>query len=233
MKNTINVNQKLGGEVVSIFPGSSRIFNDIKIDYCCGGHDTLGKALKEKGINLDEFIEKLNEEYEKFIESNEEYIDWRKEKPINIIENIIDTHHEYTKRELKEIDTLLSKILKVHFGHHGEELLKVHRLFGLLKIELEEHLIKEEENLFPLIEEYELTKDENVKNKINKFIKETEDEHDKVGDILKELEKITGDFKVPKNSCTSYKLTYDKIHRLGKDLFIHIYKENSVLFEML
>lgn len=78
-----------------------------------------------------------------------------------------------------------------------------------------------------------MTKDENVKNKINKFIKETEDEHDKVGDILKELEKITGDFKVPKNSCTSYKLTYDKIHRLGKDLFIHIYKENSVLFEML
>lgn len=39
MKNTINVNQKLG-EIVSIFPGSSRIFNDIKIDYCCGGHDT-------------------------------------------------------------------------------------------------------------------------------------------------------------------------------------------------
>lgn len=50
MKNTINVNQKLG-EVVSIFPSSSRIFNDVKIDYCCGGHDTLGEALKEKGIN--------------------------------------------------------------------------------------------------------------------------------------------------------------------------------------
>ncbi|EPS52647.1 iron-sulfur cluster repair di-iron protein [Clostridium botulinum A1 str. CFSAN002368] len=34
-----------------------------------------------------------------------------------------------------------------------------------MKIELEEHLIKEEENLFPLIEKYELTKDENVKKK--------------------------------------------------------------------
>lgn len=55
--------------------------------------------------------------------------------------------------------------IKSSFGHHGEELLKVHRLFGLLKIELEEHLIKEEENLFPLIKEYEVTKDENVKNK--------------------------------------------------------------------
>lgn len=97
MKNTININQKLG-EVVSIFPGSSRIFNDIKIDYCCGGHDTLGEALKEKEINSDEFIQKLNEEYEKFVESNEEYTDWRKEKPVNLMENIVDTHHDYTKR---------------------------------------------------------------------------------------------------------------------------------------
>ncbi|APC79919.1 iron-sulfur cluster repair di-iron protein [Clostridium botulinum] len=232
MKNTINVNQKLG-EVVSIFPGLSRIFNDIKIDYCCGGHDTLGEALKEKGINSDEFIQRLNEEYKKFVESNEEYIDWRKEKPVNLMENIVDTHHDYTKRELKEIDALLLKILKVHFGHHGEELLKVHRLFGLLKIELEEHLIKEEENLFPLIKEYEVTKDENVKKEIDKFIKETEDEHDKAGDILKELEKITRDFKAPEGACTSYRLTYDKIHNLEKDLFIHIYKENSVLFEMI
>ena len=38
-------------EVVSIFPAASRIFNDVKIDYCCGGHDTLGEALKEKGID--------------------------------------------------------------------------------------------------------------------------------------------------------------------------------------
>ncbi|RXM58341.1 iron-sulfur cluster repair di-iron protein [Clostridium tetani] len=231
MKNIININQKLG-EVVSIFPGSSRIFNDSKIDYCCGGHDTLGEALKGKGMNLDEFIQKLNEEYEKFISSNEEYIDWRKEKPVVLMRHIVDTHHDYTKKELKEIDGLLSKILKVHFEHHGEELLKVHRLFGLLKIELEEHLIKEEENLFPLIEEYELTKNKNVKEEIDKFIKETENEHDEAGDILKELEKITRDFTVPEGVCTTFKLTYDKIHALEKDLFIHIYKENSVLFNM-
>nr|WP_231701438.1 DUF542 domain-containing protein [Clostridium botulinum] len=37
------------------------------MDYCCGGYDTLGEALKKKGINSDESIQKLNEEYEKFI----------------------------------------------------------------------------------------------------------------------------------------------------------------------
>ncbi|SUY48448.1 putative scdA protein [Clostridium putrefaciens] len=228
----INANQKLG-EVVSIFPRSSEIFNELKVDYCCGGHDSLGEALEEKGLNTEAIVQKLNEEYEKFIESNSEYRDWRKEKPTALIENIIDTHHNFTKRELREIDGLLFKILKVHFNHHGEELMKVHRLFGTLKIELEEHLIKEEENLFPLIEAYEETKDEKYKKAIHKFIKDTEDEHDAAGDILKELEKVTRDFTAPKGACTTFKLTYDKLHLLEKDLFIHIYKENSVLFNMI
>ncbi|WP_291573244.1 iron-sulfur cluster repair di-iron protein [Clostridium sp. UBA4548] len=232
MERIININQKLG-EVVSIFPGSSEIFNELKIDYCCGGHDTLGAALKEKGLNSDVIVEKLNEEYDKFIKSNAEYRDWRKEKPTVLMRHIEQTHHDFTKKELREIDALLFKVLKVHFSHHAEELLKVHRLFGALKTELEEHLVKEEENLFPLIKAYESTKDEKYKEGIEKFIKETEEEHDAAGDILKEMEQITRDFKAPEGACTTFKLVYDKLHNLEKDLFIHIYLENSVLFKII
>ena len=99
-----------------------------------------------------------------------------------------------TKNQLKEIDTLLFKILKVHFQDHSEELLKVHRYFGSLKTELEEHLIKEEEQLFPLIERFELTKDDSILSKIHQVIKDTEDEHEAAGNILKELEKISPRF---------------------------------------
>ncbi|WP_032123423.1 iron-sulfur cluster repair di-iron protein [Clostridium amazonitimonense] len=232
MDKVIHEGQKLG-EVVSIFPKSSEIFNELKIDYCCGGHDSLGEALKEKGLSSNGIIEKLNEEYEKFIKSNSEYRDWRKEKPTDLMENILNTHHNFTKKELKEIDALLFKVLKVHFKHHGAELMKVHRLFGALKTELEEHLIKEEENLFPLIKVYEETGNEKYKEDIYKFIRDTEDEHDAAGDILKELEQVTRDFKAPEGACTSFKLVYDKLHGLEKDLFIHIYKENSVLFNMI
>ncbi|MBL4931328.1 MULTISPECIES: iron-sulfur cluster repair di-iron protein [Clostridium] len=230
MSRVINENLKLG-EVVSIFPDSTKIFNDIKIDYCCGGHDSLGAALREKALNVDVFVDKLNEEYEKFKNSNSEYIDWREVDSIKLIENVINTHHAYTFRSIKEIDELLLKILKVHFEHHSEELLKVHRLFGSLKVELEEHLIKEEKNLFPLMERYFITKDENLRVEVKKYIEETEAEHDGAGDILKELEEITRDFKAPEGACTTFKLVYNKLHDLEKDLFIHIYKENSILFQ--
>ncbi|MBU3092754.1 iron-sulfur cluster repair di-iron protein [Clostridium sp. CF011] len=232
MGNIINKNQSLG-EIVSTFPGSTETLNRYKIDYCCGGHDTLAEALEVIDLDADEIIEELNNEYEKFIKTNSEYKDWRKEKPSTLIRHIVETHHEFTKKQLKEIDTLLLKVLKVHFKLHSEELLKVHKYFGTLKTELEEHLIKEEENLFPLIENFEITKDDSVLSKIYQVIKDTEDEHEAAGNIFKELEKITRDFNAPEGACTSFKLVYTKLHDLEKDLFIHIYLENSVLFNML
>ncbi len=232
MERIINKNQKLG-EVVSNFPGATEIFNKYKIDYCCGGHDTLGEALEELSLDHNEIIEELNSEYEKFIKSNSEYKDWRKENPTALIKHIVQTHHEFTKNQLREIDALLFKVLKVHFKHHSDELLKVHRHFGSLKTELEEHLIKEEEHLFPLIENYEMSKDERILSEIREELSNTEDEHDAAGNILKELEKITRDFTAPAGACTTFKLVYTKLHELEKDLFIHIYLENSVLFNML
>ena len=232
MKKNINKNQSLG-EIVSIFPGASEIFNRYKIDYCCGGHDILAEALEELALDHDKIIEGLNNEYEKFIKANLEYTDWRKEKPSNLIRHIVETHHEFTKKQLKEIDTLLFKVLKVHFKNHSEELLQVHRYFGTLKTELEEHLIKEEEHLFPLIENFEITKDNRVLSEIYQVIKNTEEEHEAAGNILKELENITRDFNAPEGACTTFKLVYTKLHNLEKDLFVHIYLENSVLFNML
>ena len=230
MEKTINGNQNLG-EIVSIFPGAAEIFNRYKIDYCCGGHDTLAGAMDAIEIDNERIIEELNNSYDKFIRTNSEYKDWRKEKPAALIKHIVQTHHEFTKKQLREIDVLLLKVLKVHFKLHSEELLKVHRNFGTLKIELEEHLIKEEVNLFPLIEKYEITKDESILGEIQQEIKNTEDEHDAAGNIIKELEKITRDFNAPEDACISFKLVYTKLHELEKDLFIHIYLENSVLFK--
>jgi regulator of cell morphogenesis and NO signaling len=232
MEKIINENQSLG-EIVSIFPGAAEIFNRYKIDYCCGGHDTLAGALDKMAIDYDTIVEELNNKYEKFIKSNSEYKDWRKEKPSILIKHLVQTHHEFTKKQLREIDILLFKVLKVHFQHHSEELLKVHKLFGTLKIELEEHLIKEEEHLFPLIEKFEITKDDSVLSEIYQVIKDTESEHDAAGNIIKELEKITRDFNAPEGACASFILAYTKIHDLEKDLFIHIYLENSVLFPMI
>ncbi|HAT4363456.1 TPA: iron-sulfur cluster repair di-iron protein [Clostridium perfringens] len=218
------------GEVVNVYPAVVKKFNDMELDYCCGGSKSLELALKEKGIDVDKFVEDLNKEFKEFKFENSQYVDWREKSSEELINHIVETHHGETFRLLKEIDPLMLKVFRVHFSHGPELLMKVHRLFGKLKCELEEHLLKEENILFPLMIKYDQAKDEKEKKEIEKDIRIIVNEHEAAGDILKELAEVTDDYKVPDWGCISFKLLYDYLHDLEKDLFIHIHKENNILF---
>ncbi|WP_411170159.1 iron-sulfur cluster repair di-iron protein [Clostridium sp. MB05] len=230
MKNNINVNLSLG-ECVIIYPAIVEKFNDMQLDYCCGGNKNLEAALKEKEIDVEKFIEDVNNELDEFIFDNSSYINWNKRSSEELINHIVNTHHIKTFELLKEIDPLLLKVFKVHYDHLPEVLTRVHKLFGALKCELEEHLIKEEKILFPKIIEFEKINDKVKKDKLRKEIESFIGEHEAAGDILKELVDITDDYNAPEWACTSFKLLYLKMHELEKDLFVHIHKENNILFK--
>ena len=218
------------GEVVTVYPAVVKKFNDMELDYCCGGSKSLELALKEKGIDGDKFVEDLNKEFKEFKFENSQYVDWREKSSEELISHIVETHHGETFRLLREIDPLMVKVFKVHFSHNPELLMKVHSLFGKLKCELEEHLLKEENILFPLMIKYDQAKDKEEKKEIEEDIRIIVNEHEAAGDILKELAEVTDDYKVPEWGCISFKLLYDYLHDLEKDLFIHIHKENNILF---
>ncbi|EOU2062816.1 iron-sulfur cluster repair di-iron protein [Clostridium perfringens] len=218
------------GEVVTVYPAVVKKFNDMELDYCCGGSKSLELALKEKGIDIDKFVEDLNKEFKEFKFENSQYVDWREKSSEELINHIVETHHGETFRLLKEIDPLMVKVFRVHFSHGPELLMKVHSLFGKLKCELEEHLLKEENILFPLMIKYDQAKDKEEKKEIEEDIRIIVNEHEAAGDILKELAEVTDDYKVPEWGCISFKLLYDYLHDLEKDLFIHIHKENNILF---
>lgn len=69
----------------------------------------------------------------------------------------------YSKIEnLPRTSELTTTILRVHSQNH-QELAQVHKLFHSLKTELEQHLVKEEVVLFPVIKEFEVNpSDENL-----------------------------------------------------------------------
>lgn len=230
MKKSINKNLSLG-ECVIMYPPIVEKFNEIELDYCCGGKSNLEEALKEKNVDVDKFIEEVNAEFEKFQFDNTQYVNWEEKSSEELIDHIVNTHHAKTYELLKEIDPLLVKVFKVHFYHMPEGLIKIHKLFGSLKCELEEHLIKEERILFPNMINFDKTDDAEEKGRIEEEIKMFISEHEAAGDILKELAKITDDYTAPEWACASFKLLYLKMHELEKDLFVHIHKENNILFK--
>ncbi|WP_415301556.1 iron-sulfur cluster repair di-iron protein, partial [Clostridium perfringens] len=204
------------GEVVTVYPVVVKKFNDMELDYCCGGNKSLELALKEKGVDVDKFVEDLNKEFKEFKFENSQYVDWREKSSEELINHIVETHHGETFRLLKEIDPLMVKVFRVHFSHGPELLMKVHSLFGKLKCELEEHLLKEENILFPLMIKYDQAKDKEEKKEIEGDIRIIVNEHEAAGDILKELAEVTDDYKVPEWGCISFKLLYDYLHDLEK-----------------
>lgn len=218
------------GQIVAAFPGASEIFYKYNIDFCCGGDRPLSLAISSQNLNGKIIIDELNTKYQGFEESNEKFTDWAKESPSKLIDYVVNNHHAYLNVELPKISTLLLKILAVH-GKKHEELFKVHRLFNNLRTELEEHLVKEEEFLFPLIIQYEKGKDEKVRTSALEYILQIEQEHTGAGDIIKELREITDHYNTPKDVCGTFELTYKKLLELEVDLFQHIHLENNILFE--
>lgn len=232
MNNKFNSTQKIA-EIAVVFPKAMEIFKVYGIDFCCGGNRPLAEAISEKNLNETEILNKLNEEFLKSAEVKQEERDWREAKYSDIIDFVVNTHHVYTSNVLQEIATLTIKILRAHGEHHGEELTKVHKLFNSLKTELEGHLIKEEERVFPLIKEYEENPSQETLKKALNIIKELEAEHEGAGGILKELREITNDYNVPEDGCNTYRYTYSKLIELEGDLFKHIHIENNILFPRL
>lgn len=228
--NKFNSNQKIG-EIVNAFPKAADIFKEYKIDFCCGGNRQLIEAIKEQKVNETELLDKINSAYKKY-ESGSKDKNWVEAGTDEIIEQILNKHHAYLWSELPKISKLSTTILRVHGAHHPE-LSKIHKLFNTLKMELEDHLTKEETIQYPAIKAYADSKSsEDLKKAVN-IINELEDEHTAAGDILKELRKVTGDYTIPDDVCETFELTYTKFQELEADIFQHIHLENNILFPRL
>ncbi|MEA4826642.1 iron-sulfur cluster repair di-iron protein [Clostridium sp. JNZ J1-5] len=229
MISNFKVSDKIG-DIVTVFPGASNLFLEYRIDFCCGGNRPLIEAIKEQNLDENKILALLNERFKEFQEKSEEFTDWVKEKPSKLVDYIEGTHHAYLKEELPKISDLAFKILKVH-GKRHEELFKVHKLFNTLRTELEEHLVKEEELLFPIIKEYETEKSNYNKEKVLNLLNELDKEHTGAGDIIKELREVTEHYIAPKDACKTFELTYKKLRELELDTFQHIHLENNILFK--
>ncbi|GAE86743.1 iron-sulfur cluster repair di-iron protein [Acetivibrio straminisolvens] len=225
--NTFNRSQSIG-EIVSIMPKASEVFKEFNIDFCCGGHRSLSEVIKAENIDEQQLLRRLEAAYEesKNISNQTNFMEMPSTK---LIDYIVSTHHVLLRRILPELSELTTKILRVHGSNHPN-LFRVHKLFHSLKTELEQHLIKEEEILFPVIKEFDSKPSNELLNRISAVMKETEDEHDAAGDILKELRKTTNDYSVPNDGCNTYCRAFDKLQELEADLFQHIHLENNILF---
>jgi regulator of cell morphogenesis and NO signaling len=206
------------GEIVATLPQTANYFIKENVDFCCGGERSLKEAILDSNLSVDQVIDDLEDIRNT---STKKYKAWREGTSEEIINHIIEKHHQFLRENLPLISELAFKVLYVHGKEHAV-LFKVHELFNSLRSELERHLTKEEILLFPAIHEGNDT-----------LIKELMDEHDGAGDLIKEIKEITDHYKLPEDACQSYELLFKKLEALEIDTYNHVHLENNILFKKL
>jgi regulator of cell morphogenesis and NO signaling len=215
-------------------PESTRLFEKLKIDYCCGGSQPLDQACASAGVDVDSVMEMLGEITESSLQ-DPVALDFQNASLPELIDHILETHHVFTKTEMDRLQSLVDKVLNAHGGNHPE-LIHLSELWLQLCADLKPHMFKEEQILFPYITAMAQAANQNrpgpfapfgtVNNPVRMMMRE----HDAAGQILRELRALTSDYKVPPDACISYQTLYAALENFEKDLHQHIHLENNILF---
>lgn len=214
-------------------PAATRVFENLGIDYCCGGQKSLDEACASANVNVDDVLSRLEQTQGQ--DAQTAGGDWQKRSMTELVEHIIATHHVYVQQESPRVEKLLAKVVSVH-GQNHPELLRVQETFSDLAQELAMHLMKEEQILFPYLISLEAATTRNsampsscfgtVQNPIRMMLME----HDSAGNALRELREVTKNYALPADACVSYSTLYHVMQEFERDLHQHIHLENNILF---
>jgi regulator of cell morphogenesis and NO signaling len=211
------------GDLVAANPATARILQAHGLDFCCHGERPLDQACAEAGVDVDEVASKIAGT------AVEGDTTWTALAPADLAMHIVATHHRYLWEELPLLDALADKVATVH-GERHPELAEVRRLVATLRADLEPHLAKEEQVLFPAIAALAAGDAPALPMPLSNPVKALMAEHDQAGELLAELRTTTVDFAVPADGCASYTSLYGRLEALEADTHLHVLKENHTLF---
>lgn len=218
------------GDIVRENELTAGVFFRHGIDFCCGGGISLEKACQKKELSVETVLEEIRATGKP---SDNSAI--HEDTPLaGIIQHIILEFHQTHREEIPVILYLVEKVLRVH-GENHPELAEVYRLTMGIFPELENHMRKEENILFPLIKKLEREEKDpdpgplmlcgNIHGPLNQM----EFEHETVGGDIHALREVTNNFTPPEGACNSYRGLYAHLKKICLDLMVHIHMENNIL----
>lgn len=214
------------GELVAEQSSRAALFERLRLDYCCGGAQTLAQACESRGLDpgtVCRLLEALDEPLPDH--QHPEGRDWRRASVADLVDHIVAAHHDRLRAELPRLDELTATVVRVHGADHPE-LHDLRRLFETLRGELESHIASEERDVFPACVAAEAdggAVDEAV-------LASHEHEHTATGDVLTALRELGQDYDSSRALCGTHRRLLEGLEALELDLHRHIHEENNVLF---
>lgn len=215
---SLNLLEQSLGQLACDIPGATRIFHTFKLDFCCGGHKSLREAALNKELDPVVIAEALHI----LQDAGESQYDWRNEPSEELIAHLLTRYHARHREQLPELIRLARRVEHVH-GARPSCPNGLADLLNDLQQELESHMLKEEQVLFPMLQQ-------GYGPQAAPPIQVMRFEHDQHGESLEKLAALTNNITPPADACNTWRALYRGLLEFRDDLMQHIHLENNVLF---
>ncbi|MDY0105806.1 MAG: iron-sulfur cluster repair protein YtfE [Giesbergeria sp.] len=203
------------GQIAVELPGATAVLRRFKLDFCCGGHLSLARAVADNGLDLDTVMAELAQL--QHTGTAPEASD-----PVALIDHILSRYHEVHRAQLPELIRMAHRVESVHRANPDVPA-GLGDLLEFVQADLISHMQKEEGILFPML-----------KAGGNPFVTQPINvmraEHMSHMKAIDKLNALTHNATPPAGACNTWRALYTGIGQLIDDLMNHIHLENNVLF---
>ena len=208
------------GQLAAEHPLATRVFHRHGIDFCCDGGRKLQEACAAQGVDTEMVLEEIRKELSDTTTPEERWV----QAPLqDLVHHILVTYHRPLQEELPRLESMAQKVLEVHGDKDPDTLSELVEVYAGLKAELEQHMVKEEQILFPMINQGQGAT-------AGGPVSVMRHEHDSAGAALKRLRELTNDYDVPAEACNTWRALWCGFAALEESLHQHIHLENNILF---
>lgn len=207
------------GELSTTRPHAVKVFQRYGIDFCCGGGKSLADACVARGVDAAKVIAEI--EAEEALAATP-LRRWDQAPLDELIDHLLVRYHATLKEDLVRLYAMAERVFHVH-GHKDDNLEVLFDVVQALREDLEPHLMKEEEVLFPWIRQ-------GSGATATAPIAMMRHEHDEVAVLLTRTRELTNDYLIPDGACATWRALWKGLEAFDRDLVEHIALENNVLF---
>ena len=208
-------------DLATSYAGASRVLQRHGLDFCCRGQETVAAACRRRGLQVPALLAELDREVRPLPSAERP----DQQPTSELIQHILDHYHAAHRAELPRLLRMAERVEQVHAGRPDcPRGLAAH--LARLAEELEEHMQKEEQVLFPMT----------LSGKgafLAGPVAVLTEEHDGHGRSLQQVRALAHDLVPPSGACGTWRALYLGLAEFERDVMQHIHLENHVLFPRL
>jgi regulator of cell morphogenesis and NO signaling len=220
------------GRLVAERPARAEVFERFGIDYCCEGRLSVAEACARAGADAGDLLRALVEWDARPAPPDEP--DFASLGLEQLLDRILDTHHAFLHRELKPLGMLAHRVAAAH-ADTPPELGKLAHAYDYFREDLEAHLLKEEEVLFPALRELAGAQrlPSYFQGDLHVPLLVMEGDHQRAEQSLRFFRSATRGYVAPPEACDAWRSLAARLLALERDLHRHMHVENEVLHPRL